>query len=449
MDQIKIKNFRCFRNEQTARLSPLTLLVGENSTGKTSFLALIRALWDLACGKQLPNFKEAPYDLGSFDDIVHRRGTRTRSATTFTAGFRFSYSGCAFEVTFTNKDTAPFPIRRRLVRGDTWLEDRLEDDHHWRISYGTANGAWEWDGSPAFDAPMSVDDVPSESDRAHMMPFFIALTLPLRLEKNLGITPLRGRSLPTDDDWERLAELALQSRLGGFGKPLWRPHAGAPVRSKPRRTYDPAQIVRDPEGEYIPMYLAETSRRTPEEWTALRRALDEFGKESGLFDEISVRSLGDGEADPFQVQVRRFGDRTKGPSRNLIDVGYGVSQILPIVTELLRGEEQHRFLLQQPEVHLHPSAQAALGTLLCQVASSDRQLVVETHSDHLLDRVRMDVRDRTTELTPDDVSILFFERGDQDVRIHSLRLDERGNVLGAPPNYRRFFLDETNRSIGL
>lgn len=447
MDRITLKNFRCFREEQTASLAPLTLLVGENSTGKTSFLALIRALWDLACGKQLPNFKEAPYDLGGFDDIVHHRGVRTTTATTFAAGFRFSYSGCSFEVTFANRDTAPFPVRRRLVLGDTWLQDRIEDNRHWRISYGTANGAWEWDGVPAFDGPLAVDEVPS--DRAHMISFLVALMLPSRLDKNLGMTPLQGRSLPTDDDWERLWELVRQSKLGGFGRARWRPHAGAPVRSKPRRTYDPSQIVRDAEGEYIPMFLAETSRRAPEDWTKLRRALDTFGRESGLFDEISVRALGDSEADPFQIQVRKFGPRTKGPRRNLIDVGYGVSQILPIMTELLRGEAQHRFLLQQPEVHLHPSAQAALGTLLCQVAARDRQLVVETHSDHLLDRVRMDVRDRTTELTPNDVSILYFERGDQDVRIHSLRLDERGNVLGAPRNYRRFFLDETNRSIGL
>lgn len=47
MNQISLSNFRCFRNEQIARLAPLTLLVGENSTGKTSFLALIRALWDI------------------------------------------------------------------------------------------------------------------------------------------------------------------------------------------------------------------------------------------------------------------------------------------------------------------------------------------------------------------------------------------------------------------
>ena len=107
------------------------------------------------------------------------------------------------------------------------------------------------------------------------------------------------------------------------------------------------------------------------------------------------------------------------------------------------------FLLQQPEVHLHPSAQAALGSLLCQIAGTDRQLVVETHSDHLLDRIRMDVRDGKSHLTPDDVSILFFERTGLDVRIHSLRIDQEGNVRHVPDGYRRFFLQETQRSLGL
>ena len=68
-----------------------------------------------------------------------------------------------------------------------------------------------------------------------------------------------------------------------------------------------------------------------------------------------------------------------------------------------------------------PSAQAALGSLFCDVANPSRQLIVETHSDHLLDRVRMDIRDGKTRLKPDDVSILFFERDDLNVLIHSLR----------------------------
>ena len=107
------------------------------------------------------------------------------------------------------------------------------------------------------------------------------------------------------------------------------------------------------------------------------------------------------------------------------------------------------FLLQQPEVHLHPSAQAAMGSLFCQVAGYERQVVVETHSDHLIDRVRMDVRDGRTKLKPEDVSILYFERNDLDVCIHSLRFDEHGNVQGAPDGYRNFFLEETRRSLGL
>ena len=128
--------------------------------------------------------------------------------------------------------------------------------------------------------------------------------------------------------------------------------------------------------------------------------------------------------------------------------------MLPVITELHRRDMLPSgvpsiFLLQQPEVHLHPRAQAALGRLFCQIAGPNCQLVVETHSDHLLDRVRIDVRDGTTNLKPEDVSILFFDRGDLDVRIHSLRLDQEGNVLNAPPNYRQFFMEEMQRSLGL
>ena len=131
-------------------------------------------------------------------------------------------------------------------------------------------------------------------------------------------------------------------------------------------------------------------------------------------------------------------------------MGYGVSQVLPILTEMLRPDGPHMFLLQQPEIHLHPSAQAALGTLFCSMASSGKQqIIVETHSDHLIDRVRMAVRDRAPGLKPEDVSILYFERGELDVKIRSISIDEQGNITGAPLNYRKFFMEEVERSIGL
>ena len=102
-----------------------------------------------------------------------------------------------------------------------------------------------------------------------------------------------------------------------------------------------------------------------------------------------------------------------------------------------------------PKIHLHPRAQAALGSLFCNLASSGKQIIVETHSDYILDRVRMDIRDRKTPLKAEDVSILYFERGELDVNIHSIRLDKDGNIHDMPLGYRRFFMEETRRSIGL
>ena len=170
-----------------------------------------------------------------------------------------------------------------------------------------------------------------------------------------------------------------------------RPFASAPVRSKPRRTYEPSRPAPDPEGDYVPRYLAEVFSQEKKTWSPLKKRLEAFGESAELFDEISIKRLGKKNSEPFQVQV---GGRRKGPWRNLIDVGYGVSQALPVIMELLRPDAPPMFLLQQPEVHLHPRAQAALGSLFCQMADRKRQLVVETHSDHLIDRVRMDVRDR-------------------------------------------------------
>ena len=87
MDSITVKNFRCFGTEQVANLAPLTLLVGENSTGKTSFLALIRALWDVAYREFAPDFKEPPYDFGSYSDIVLHQGRRSAKPRSIEAGF--------------------------------------------------------------------------------------------------------------------------------------------------------------------------------------------------------------------------------------------------------------------------------------------------------------------------------------------------------------------------
>ena len=450
MDEIRLKDYRCFREDQTARLAPLTLLVGENSTGKTSFLAIVRALWDLAFSHKVPDFKEEPYDLGSFDEIAHYRGGRGGKAEAFIAGFRATTPSTRkmpkklvsqkFTAMFTKLGTTPYPVGRRFGSDDCWIEEYIENNNAHIIKVKTARGSWEKRLDLDLEERSMIDE--------RMMPPIILLEMALAFGENkeeLGLRPLGDSPAFGPDDYEILRRFPWY-HLSEFRV---RPFASAPVRSKPRRTYDPSRPTRDPEGDYVPMYLADVFTRRKKEWAELKRRLQEFGKAAGLFDEISIKRLGQRDSAPFQIQIRKSGSKLKGPLRNLIDVGYGVSQALWVITELLRPDAPPLFLLQQPEVHLHPSAQAALGSLFCQIAGKERQLIVETHSDHLLDRVRMDVRDGSGALKPEDVSILFFERDGLDVHIHSLGIDGEGNILNAPDSYRRFFMEETAKSLGL
>lgn len=466
MDQVVIENYRCFHHRQTARLAPLTLLVGDNSTGKTSFLALLRSLWNYAFAFQEPDFKMEPFDLGSFDEIAHYRGASGGRADTFEAMLSlkcckkntdvFKEMPFEFKVVFGRHGTTPIPIERRIKRGTYWTREILETGKSSKIQVGTHRGSWD----------IALPGGFREQSQTLGRPFEISMLLesffsvfkeeggnkPAEIAtfKEKVFRPVSSSPPIEEEDANALVDLpwtfAREFMQDGDSTQSF---AGAPVRSKPRRTYDPAKPAFDPEGDYVPMLLANEFSLNREGWNDLKTNIEKFGKDAGLFNDIEIKKLGKSGSAPFQVQLRKRGRQRRGPYRNLIDMGYGVSQVLPILTELVRGHRSPLMLLQQPEVHLHPSAQAALGSLFCQIAGVGRRLVVETHSDHLLDRVRMDIRDKTSDLTSDDVSILFFERKDLDTHIYPIRIDEYGNIQDAPPSYRRFFMEEVRRSLGI
>ena len=460
-------------------LAPLTLLVGENSTGKTSFLAMIRALWDVAFVERVPDFREQPYDLGTFSEIIHSFDDGHIDSDLFDASFEILEPESddppfSFSVQFSDWEGFPFPTVRRAAQGDTWFQVDSQTDRD-IVRLGAGQHTWtpqdpietlHFDGERLIPMGMLNSIVGGQLRRHDHRP-------PKSGALNDGLIGTPSEDVLTEVV-QRVDEL-LSFQSSGWrgnlrGNIASAPFAGAPIRSQPKRTYDPTRPIRDPEGEYIPHYLAGLSRREPAHWIELKKNLEDFGQQSGLFDEVSIESLGNTAAGPFQLKIGKTKKQFNRRHRNIIDMGYGVSQALPIITELLRPDTPAMFLLQQPEVHLHPSAQAALGTLFCSVARpsqtgrwlarpdgrrvkiggpSGRQLIVETHSDYILDRVRMDIRDKKTALTPREVSILYFEAGESGVKIHSLSLDQDGNVQDAPAGYGRFFLEETRRSIGL
>ena len=189
----------------------------------------------------------------------------------------------------------------------------------------------------------------------------------------------------------------------------------SPARSMPRWTYNRGY-------EEISNYLASLRSNLDDQMQlkVVKQALDNHSKETELFEEIDIRFLGkESDSDLFQLQFKIRDGNGASSMRNIVDVGYGVSQSLPVIFKLIE-ENIPLLLLQQPEVHLHPRAQAGLDSILSSIANHNRQILVETLSAYLIDRVRMDVRDKKTELTHKHVSILFFERTGPGVEAKSI-----------------------------
>ncbi len=457
INEVRFKDFRCFKGEQKARLAPLTLLVGENSTGKTSFMAMLRILMDnIGQIRSFPNFKEKPYDLGSFDEIIYRDQTEKNQPKTFEGGFSFAVAeeNIHTKVIFGKDKFQPIPIREKLSNDQgVWIESNIQGEK-WQLDFGTSNGSWTLSEKQKKE---------NEQGRLHIFLrlrsvfnllygpiaqlFFVILDDIFKDKQDGFELTLNNESPQMKKEDIQQIEKIITATHNNF-HPLKRPYAFAPVRSKPQRTYDPEQIRWDPEGTHIPMYLSELFLKEPKQWKVLKKNFEDFGKKAGLFDEIKIKHFGKSGIEPFQIQIRKG---QKALPRNLVDVGYGVSQTLPLITELLRKQNPRIFLLQQPEVHLHPSVQATFGGLLCEaIEQKKHQVIVETHSDYLLDRVCMDIRDGKTKLKPEDVSVLFFERRKGlEVQIHSLKLKKNGGIDNTPDSYREFFMNETRRALGL
>ena len=433
LNEIRLRNFRCFREQQIARMAPLTLLVGDNSTGKTSFLAAVRAIWETVFQRTEPDFRASPYDLGSFSAIVFNDDTKKDRVDFFEIGCSGLDGRRKFhaDIAFEPRAAAPFPARISLKTRRARVMCSRNEREGAVIEVGTGNNLWRFG-----------------VDRQLLPVFQVGPLIMIRMliqqldELDIKVERVSGTM---EQPGTRAIE-TISNMLHDFSFTGGESFASAPIRSSPHRTYDPIKPLPDPEGSYIPTYFANVNFQDKTQWNRLKGSLERFGRTSGLFHEIGVKQLGD-MGEPFQLEIKVDGAGANGRRRNLIDVGYGVSQVLPVLTEVLRPDAPSMMLFQQPEVHLHPSAQAALGSLFCSAAASGRQFLVETHSDYIIDRILLDIRDKRTKLKPDDVSILYFERGDRDVTIHSIRIDAEGNVLDAPDGYRKFFKDELNRVI--
>ncbi|NJN97347.1 MAG: DUF3696 domain-containing protein [Anaerolineales bacterium] len=127
------------------------------------------------------------------------------------------------------------------------------------------------------------------------------------------------------------------------------------------------------------------------------------------------------------------------------NVGFGLSYTLPILVAILSSQLGALILLENPEAHLHPKGQVQMGELIARAASSGIQIVVETHSDHVLNGIRLAVHSGI--LPPDDARLHFFERREEgDIarsEIISPRIDRNGRIDYWPDG----FFDQWEKSL--
>jgi predicted ATPase len=443
---VQLENFRCFANSGPIEVRPLTFLVGENSAGKTTFLAALRQLLESFIRIPQNPFNREPYFLGGFDQIAHYRGGRFGRAEQFTLSLMIPGSDARQLL---------LPGIRKQSEEATWHSFTFSrgapqpDLSKYEFRVGNKKAILEFSG-PKIKVRMSAHDTESslQFDPKRLPPVELLRRDMSYLryvfdEIYFGI--LQSRDNQEDNRPELSEARDLFSRFReSHGILTQRTFASAPVRTEPLRTYTPSEVTPSSEGAHVPLDMARQKTASPDAWKKIQQELSEFGKNAGLFDSIDIRLLGKKDGDPFQVLIK-----TKGPPVNLVDVGYGVSQALPIVHQLQRPSDYRAFLLQQPEVHLHPRAQAELGTLLSTLSRqrSASLYVIETHSDYIIDRVRMEVA--RGKLKHERVSIIYFRREKNEIKLYNIYLSSTGEIQNAPKDFRSFFLEEHARLLGL
>ncbi|RBO51474.1 hypothetical protein DSD19_19600 [Rhodovulum sp. BSW8] len=206
-----------------------------------------------------------------------------------------------------------------------------------------------------------------------------------------------------------------------------------PMRAKTRRLHHGSKTQFSSTGEHTPYMLRDVLTERPE----LAESINDFGRVSGLFDEIVVNTITTKVKDkPFVLQVR------KADKFFYVDeLGFGLGQVLPIITDISFCVSGTSFLIQQPELHLHPRAQAALGDVFHRAALDESALVIETHSDFIIDRFRMALKRDDRDLR---AQVIYFDKAESGENIaHEIEIDGDGMFVDPPESFRSFFVKES------
>lgn len=416
LSNIRLKNFRNWTTEhwdEGIALRPITLVLGRNSAGKTSILQPLRLLkqtieaTDFGTQLLLDGTKADGVNLGAFADVVHDHDAKE----TVGIGFDVLEKGLSVDVTFRLVNERP------VIESLTYRvrDEKLE------VMRG-ANAAYQLQ-SPRFRLP-NWDGSKSVHEAKQTYEPGRAIELPDAALTDLG---------PTLGPVVRQAIVAAKEAFATF-------HYLGPLRPPPAREVTWSQqdptVLGSSGSETIQALI---SNETGKHRGALRASVSEWLKRLDLADSIEVTRVG--KTLFYQVEVLRNGKRS-----NLADVGFGVSQVLPVITLLHFAPEGSVILCEDPEAHLHPMAQAGLADLFVEVAQKRKlQVLIETHSEHLFRRLQYLIAADTVKA--DDVALYYVERDEPSAKLISLAANEFGQISNWPNQFFGDAMGETERQV--
>lgn len=160
----------------------------------------------------------------------------------------------------------------------------------------------------------------------------------------------------------------------------------------------------------------------------------------GLASDLEVSVIKD---DLAEIKIKRF---KNSPSVNISDMGFGISQVLPVLIGVEFSEKNSTILVNQPEVHLHPSSQANLANFFGnEYKENNKKFIIETHSEYLINRFRKMVV--TKEFDFNKISILYFEATDNDSKLYNITIDKSGRLVNAPDSFFETYFVDNNELI--
>jgi len=435
--RLHIENFKSWRDTGELRFAPLTGFFGSNSSGKTAltqFLLMLKQTVDSPDRSQVLDFGDERdlVALGTFADVVFRHERtrslrweldwrRERELVVKNPAVDLSFAPLVrdrrveFAAEVTEKDSGRISVDSLLYRVGSkcfGMRRQPEETGHYELhSEGSSSFEFRRTQGRAWPLPPPV--------KCYGFPDQVKAYY-----QNAGFL----------SDFE-LAFEELFAEVFYLG----------PLREYPKRQYtwagaEPADMGR--RGERVIDALLASRQAGPKisRGRGRRRfTVEEYVgwwlKELGLIHDFSVTEI-TRDSNLYQVRVRRS---AASPEVLLTDVGFGVSQILPVLVLCYYAPEASTLILEQPEIHLHPSVQAGLADVFIDaIEKRGIQILLESHSEYLLKRLQRRIAEENG-FTDEDVALYFCSTRRGESRAQPLEVDSFGNIANWPQD---FFGDE-------